>query len=175
MKRFVLVLFIVLAGCSPCSVRPMDLGYPTDRLNDLLDIVDAGITVSDRPYLGVWTGCSEWVRGEFRAGWPTAAGWMLGLAGGSIGVFPFDHDVAKGCPIGDPDYGRGLFGPKDCTARAFSCIKHVNVLFLGVALNVNWAEIPDFLVGWLGIDLRHDDGVYRYGSRADPAHAATGE
>ena len=100
---------------------------------------------------------------------------MIGLAGASVGVFPFDHNVAKACPVGDADYGRGLFGPEDRTARAMSCIKHVNVLFLGIALNVNWAEIPDFLVGWLGIDLRHDDGVYRYGSRAGPAAVGTRE
>jgi len=177
MKRSALALIIVAAlalqGCT----------YLGQRLKDAGEMADIGITVSEKPEFAAY-GCAF---GLLSGGYGHINGNLLGLAGGHVGLVPLKQDVWGLGPVGQE---RSVFAdgaPRHrCTGaicivqetpegmeKSSSCCHYLHLGFLGLAGNIHYKEILDFVLGFAGLDICNDDELVQASApRAEPPTTA---
>lgn len=165
------VIALMLQGCAVGR-------YFQYRVQDALDIVEAGVTVSTTPQIALyWNSLDLAV-----AGYSDFDGYLIGWGGRHVGFTKLHNkcyglivsreEVAWGDYKENPQllhkrYGGlaglpGLIGgvvqdghPLDSPA----CVHFFPHLgYVGIVWNLRWGEILDFVVGWTTIDLNQDDG-----------------
>ena len=160
---------VLAAASSGCA-------YLQHRLDDALEMVDVGLTVSAEPQLALYAD-------EFSllpVGYADVedAG-FIGIGGGAAGVS--QHDIyAYGLFIfgeewlwwdhsgtetgGEYIQGAGVIGVPfsiafcEVPGYAPASIHYIHLGWVGAAVNIRWIEIADFLLGWTTLDIIKDDG-----------------
>ena len=163
-----------LAASSGCM-------YLQNRGRDAAEMFDLGLTFSAKPQIGLYVNCPVIAP----IGYGHVDGYYAGVGGGKVGVMEHKQrnagllvwgyeknswqDPAKGGgkaqedqPVGLLAIARGERGEQPYKA---SCKHYFHLGWVGLTANISWLEIPDFLVGWFGVDLMGDDV---YGSEASP-------
>lgn len=163
-----------------CAYIPVAGPYLRDRGQDALDMFDIGFTFSPKPQFGLYANCPFTVP----VGAAKVDGYYVGIGGGKMGVVEHHQDAvglivdghervtwgSQGSPEGESggEYKVGLLGLNtDAEGNPVyrpQCTHYFHLGFFGVTGNINYKEIPDFFLGWLGIDLCGDDN--RAGRRA---------
>jgi hypothetical protein len=142
------------------------------RAEDFAEIVDLGITFTKKPTLSLYGSlASIWCIGYSRIN-----GHMLGMGGGQVGWISlstrcygaaytghesvmwgkkgrwrqYDHPMGLDAILGAPR----LPPPAYCPA----CTHYLHLLWVGVVLNLKYAEFLDFILGFTTFDLARDDG-----------------
>jgi len=176
MRRTVLPLVLALAlaaqGCT----------YLGDRLRDAAQMADIGITVSEKPEFAAYA-CAF---GLMSGGYGHINGKLLGLAGGRIGAVPLKNKVWGLGPVGREDLSiADAEEQRRCTGaicivrrtpegmvKSTSCCHYLHLGFIGLAGNLHYKEMLDFLLGFVGVDISGDDR--RTALREKPARAEAG-
>ncbi len=157
------------AGATGCA-------YLGNRGRDALDIVDTGILVSDhaRPdfaaFLNFWN--------LFPMGYAHVDGKLIGIGGGRAGIQDFRHVDSWGVlawgaeqravgPLNTgaerPRYDQGFVRLALGTERDppghqyFDCDRTFHLGWVGLHLRIKLDDLADFLTGWAGMDIMHDD------------------
>jgi len=167
-------VLLALAACAPgCSYVPVVGPYLNNRGRDALDMFDIGFTFSTKPQFGLYANCPFTVP----IGGAKVDGYYAGIGGGKIGVVEHHQDavglivtghekVTWGSPDSDEgesggDYKVGFLGLNtDMEGNPVyrpQCTHYLHLGFLGLTGNINYKEIPDFFLGWAGIDICRDD------------------
>jgi len=148
------------AGVPGCS-------YLRNRWRDTLDTLDVGFTFSTKPQFGLYANCPFMAP----AGFAKVDGYYAGIGGGKIGVMKHHQDAAALVLWGreDIEWGeaegksRGV-GPLGLSTTEEGnpeykpqCAHYLHLGFFGVTGNLNYREWPDFLLGWVGLDVAGDD------------------
>ena len=164
------MLAVAVGGLTGCT-------YMGSRGRDALDIFDVGVLVSDhvRPdfaaFMTFWN--------MFPMGYAHVDGKLIGVGGGRAGVQDFRHVhswgvVAWGAEqhsVGDPGgdvgaparYDQGFFrlalGAENRPVREsyFECDRTFVLGWVGLHLRVKLDDLADFVAGWFGADIMHDD------------------
>jgi len=159
----VLVVAVLMSGCA----------YMRDRGNDLMDVMDIGVTVSPEPKIGAYVGFQSLVG----LGYSNFEGQMLGLGGGNAGLMDaryhagalvlvgYENWQFAGSPARDTDTDIGLSmlngGGPDNIARFFTCPKFIHLGWVGLVVNCSPGQVVDLLLGFTTLDIGQDDGHLR--------------
>jgi LysM repeat protein len=162
------VIAVMLQGCAVAR-------YFQYRVQDAMDIVEVGVSVSTTPQLALY-----WNSLDLAVfGYSNFDGYLIGLGGRHPGVtrlhekcyglivsheevawgpYDADHPEALRTRIGGLAGLPGLvFGTK--TLDSPSCVHFFpHIGYVGLVWDLRWGQILDFIVGWTTIDLGHDDG-----------------
>jgi hypothetical protein len=161
-----LVLVALLAAAQGCS-------YPAHRLQDAAEMFDVGLTVSKKPQFSAYMNCPVIAP----IGYGKVDGAFVGVGGGKAGVMPH-HQKSSGLLVWgreqvswdtfDPEkadtlsvQGVGVLGLAENTGEdpyTVACIHYLHLGWVGVAANIRWLEIPDFVLGFVFLDPMRDDG-----------------
>ena len=165
---FVLVIVALAYACTGCA-------YVRYRAEDLLEVVDVGLTVTKTPQIGLYWNSLEIITG----GYSNVDGWFVGWGGGQIGVTRH-YNYCYGLGYAKETVGWGEFDKND---ESTLDVRYAGVLgivlppyrgrpsympacvhffphigYVGLVWNARWMEMADFLVGWTTIDIAGDDG-----------------
>jgi len=144
--------------------------YLRNRGRDALDMFDVGFTFSAKPQFGLYANCPF----TMPVGGAKVDGYYAGIGGGKVGVMEHHQDAAgvllagrERVTWGDAEgeaggeYDVGILGLNtDATGNPVyrpQCTHYFHLGFLGVTGNINYKDIPDFFLGWLGVDICGDD------------------
>jgi len=155
-----LLAAMLLASTAGCA-------YLKNRWRDTLDTLDVGFTFSTKPQFGIYANCPFLAP----AGYAKVDGYYAGIGGGKLGVMKHHQDAAALVLWGreDIEWGEGSgqargVGPLGLsTTREGNpdykpqCAHYLHLGFVGVTGNLNYREWPDFLLGWIGLDVAGDD------------------
>lgn len=168
------VALLALAACAPgCSYLPVVGPYLSNRGQDALDMFDLGFTFSGKPQFGLYANCPFTVP----VGGAKVDGYYAGIGGGKIGVVEHHQDALGLIVTGHEkvtwgsqdteegesggDYKVGLLGLNtDAEGNPVyrpQCTHYLHLGFIGVTGNINYKDIPDFFLGWFGLDICKDD------------------
>ena len=185
MKRMLLQTMAGLAICTVLSGCASP--YLKDRGNDLADVFDIGITVSEKPQfrldfqpflftlgysdvegqlIGVGSRC--WGVNDFES-----KGWGAVLTGeGVYGTGPFNSsDPRQYWPVNDPEnapeerpvYGMGLIpaaqGDEVLWTKYVECNKGIHLGWVGIHVPCRPLDLVDFVLGFTTLDIMQDDTV----------------
>jgi len=163
-----------LAACAPgCANIPVVGPYLNNRGRDALDMFDLGFTFSGKPQFGLYANCPFTVP----VGGAKVDGYYAGIGGGKIGVVEHHQDavglivtghekVTWGSPDDEGgetggDYKIGFLGLNTDTegnpVYRPQCTHYLHLGFVGITVNINYKEIPDFLLGLFTLDICKDD------------------
>jgi len=159
------------------SLGSTGCAYLGNRGRDALDIFDAGILVSDhsRPdfaaFLDFWN--------LFPIGYAHVEGKLIGIGGGRVGIQEFRHLDSWGVlvvgaeqravgplePGADvpPRYDQGIVRliagaeRKPPFHQYFDCDRTFHLGWVGLHLRIKLDDLADFVTGWAGLDIMHDD------------------
>ncbi len=159
---------VVLAGLEGCT-------YMRHRGADARQMIDLGATVTPKPYFS-FHACGM---GIVSAGVGRCDGDFYGLGGDrfgktrhfhrDIGLIAWSYDEIGWGDAVDPEkpetlerFHIGPVGylnyPERKPPYAFACLHYLHLGYAGLAFNVRWGEMADFLLGWTTFDLCGDDG-----------------
>ncbi len=162
----------------PSSPSSSYLGH---RIEDLMDVVDAGITISLKPNFAAYYDLTPFIP----IGYGEVDGYFVGLGGGkfgfmrhyerSVGVLAwgreevgfgeFSHDDPKSLNfqrVGIAGIVHGLVeGWVPVADYAPTCLHYVHLGWVGAVGNLRYLQMVDFVLGWTGIDICFDDGKER--------------
>jgi hypothetical protein len=172
------VVAVVGSGCSRV--------YFQNRLNDALDLVEPGITFSEKPGFMVFTDCYS----AIPIGFSYVEGKKIGLGNRQFGVLDYEHKAWGVLALGSYKQGVGKFNPEDPhQARKdqrlaktwptysmgavglmihwnphpfpafFECDKSIHIGWVGLSLKYRWLDLADFILGWTTLDFMGDDLV----------------
>lgn len=164
-----LVLALVLLTSSGCT-------YLKYRGEDLLEIVDVGVTLSVKPGFALY----GWGVSIAPGGVGYVDGVFVGWGGGQIGITRhYLRAVGVGI-IGYEEIGWGKFDLEDrrtlhrtvqgiaglplallwrgSAAYTPACVHHIHLGWVGLVANARYMEMVDFLLGWTTLDIAGDDG-----------------
>jgi hypothetical protein len=154
----------VLLSCTGCA-------YVQNRGNDLLDVVDVGVTVSKEPGVAVYAGFLN----ILSLGYSDVDGVLLGTGGRHVGAVDFRQnagglllwgyeqfgyedfdadDSDSPPPWGVAVAGRGRRPPR---GQIINCPKMVHLGWIGLTLNCKFGELADLLLGLTTFDFMGDD------------------
>lgn len=154
------------AGLALCAAAT-GCSYLRNRWRDTLDTLDVGFTFSKKPQFGIYANCPFMAP----AGYAKVDGYYAGIGGGKVGVMEYHQDAAAAVLWGreEVEWGekkgqaRGV-GPLGLSTTAKGnpdykpqCAHYLHLGFIGVTGNLNYREWPDFLLGWIGLDVAGDD------------------
>ncbi len=162
----VLVIAAMLATMPGC-------GYLSNRSRDAAEMFDVGCTFSKKPQLGLYMNCPM----ILPIGYGHVDGYYAGVAAGRVGAMKHtqrnaglllwgrenntwaDGGDGGGEEVEDQQVGvLGLAAErKSDVPYKPSCKHYFHLGWFGVTANVRWPEIPDFLLGWVGLDISRDD------------------
>lgn len=161
----VALVLMTLQGCT----------YMKNRGDDALQVADIGLTFSNRPYLSAYVcgfGAISFGAGSFDGhflGWGgDAVSWQR-LYHRDIGLGPWSYsEIGWGDSL-DPQkpetleqWYAGLIGwfqhPPRRPAYGVACVHYLHLGWFGFVGNLRYAEMIDFLTGWVGYDFCGDDG-----------------
>jgi len=183
------VLLCLTQGCA----------YLQNRVNDAVEVIDIGVTVSDSPCLSGFVIFPPIHLTLVGIG--MVDGWFTGLGGGrlqafcpyyqnSIGLGVWGEETvsfgksAKDLPLNNEEelrkqatfYRSGLFGlmqgPLPTEDYWISCPHYVHIGFVGAVFSPRYSEIADFFLGWLLIDINGDDVAGETPAVAPPSSGA---
>ncbi len=163
------MLGCILAGSAGCT-------YLTHRGQDALDMVDLGVTITEKPCVGLYANCLD----IFPLGYSNVDGRFVGWGGGQMGATRH-RNRCWGFAYGYQEVGWGEFDPEDPSTihrhyagllgmvfgppqhdpgYAPACVHFLPHLgYVGLVWNLRYQEVLDFLLGWTTFDLAGDDGV----------------
>jgi hypothetical protein len=184
----VVLLFAVIIASSGCT-------YLRARGRDALDIMDIGITVTDKwtPDFGLY--------GDFfqltPIGFTHIDGKVLGIGNRQIGLMDYENKSWGVILWGSDMKGTGIFNPedphqarpsqRDATERPrfntgavrmiaqgepgpwtmfFECDRGIHLGWIGVHFSVRPLDLVDFILGWTTLDIMGDDDAIPLGRRA---------
>lgn len=144
--------------------------YLDNRWRDALDMFDIGFTFSLKPQFGLYANCPF----TMPIGGAKVDGYYVGIGGGKLGVMEHKQDavgvlvagrerVTWGDASGESggEYNVGLLGlntdGEGNPVYRPQCTHYFHLGFIGLTGNVNYKDIPDFFLGWFGIDICADD------------------
>lgn len=162
---FVLACAGVVLGGGGCT-------YVRHRAEDMVEMVDLGFSFSSEPQFSLYGSLAS----VACLGYSDFDGTVLGLGGGFVGKVGHANECA-----GLMWYGRekvtwkqsgryhryrhpqGLSAIMDSPrwpgpAYFPACVHYVHVGWMGVVANARYAEMLDFLLGFIFIDIARDDG-----------------
>ncbi len=169
----VAALGLALVACSGCAAG---LEYGKYRVQDALDVVDVGLTVTAKPCIGLYWNSLD----VFPVGYSYIDGYFVGWGGGQIGVTRHFNEC-WGLGIGHEEIGWGKEFDKDDPDTMYtrysgilgtvvaphktnpgytpSCVHFFpHVGFIGLVWNARYMEMADFVLGWTTLDIAGDDG-----------------
>ncbi len=168
-----LCLLAAVAVAPGCAYVPVVGPYLRNRGQDALDMFDIGFTFSLKPQFGLYANCPF----TMPVGLAKVDGYYAGIGGGKFGVMEH-HQASAGLLLAgrervtwgsaDSDEGQsggdytiGLLGLNtDVEGKPVyrpQCTHYFHLGFIGVTGNVNYKDIPDFFLGWFGLDICGDD------------------
>ena len=169
-------VLLASSGCAHTYIPGSpSTSYWGQRLEDMMDMGDFGLTLSIKPGIALYKGFPP----ILTIGYGHVDGLFVGLGGGKLGIMPY-HQRSVGTliageeavgfgdfDVSDPetvDFARtGLMGcaegPAPGPDRIFSCVHYLHFGFVGVVASARWYQIIDFALGFLGADIGFDDGV----------------
>jgi len=181
-RRWSVVLVLVgllfaLQGCQ--SLGPVGT-YFQHRAEDMLEVVDVGLTYSDTPQFAFYWNSLD----AFPIGYSDFDGWFIGWGGGQLGMTRL-YNNCWGLGYGYEKVGWGDFdkndestlyirsagiigiivgattdAPDPAPSYTPACVHFFpHVGYLGFVWNARYMEMVDFALGWFGIDICGDDGV----------------
>jgi hypothetical protein len=163
----VVVLGVIAAAGQGCS-------YLRDRGDDAAQMFDFGLTFSKKPQFSAYMNCPVIAP----LGYGKVDGYFVGMGGGKVGAMKH-HQESSGLLVWgreevswesfDPEQadtlsvqGVGVLGLAEGQegekAYTPACIHYLHLGWIGIAANVRWLEIPDFLLGFFLLDPMGDDG-----------------
>jgi len=170
LRRLVALLCVLAgaAGQSGCAIT-----YLRNRGQDALDMFDIGVTFTAKPQFGLYANCPFTVP----IGGAKVDGYYAGIGGGRVGIVEHHQDavglivtghekVTWGSPDSEGgesggDYKVGLLGfNTDAEGKPVyrpQCTHYLHLGFIGLTANINYKDIPDFFLGWFGLDIVGDD------------------
>jgi len=169
-----LLALLALAACAPgCANIPVVGPYLSNRGRDALDMFDIGVTITPKPQFGLYANCPFTVP----VGGAKVDGYYAGIGGGKIGIVEHHQDSLGLIVTGhekvtwgsaDDEGGQsggdlkiGLLGLNmDAEGNPVyrpQCTHYFHLGFVGVTGNINYKDIPDFFLGWFGLDICGDD------------------
>jgi len=165
-KAFIMLITAILSSTTGCA-------YFINRGNDLLDTFDIGITVSEKPKIGIYTAYLNLAT----FGYSNFDGTLVGLgdrnvgavkareqAGGIIfwGYEQFGYeDFNVNDPESPPTWKVGLAGlaegPPPPGKQAINCPKILHLGWIGLTFNPKFGQMLDFILGLTTLDIMGDD------------------
>jgi hypothetical protein len=156
-------LAVALPGC----------GYLRNRGRDAAEMFDVGLTFSKKPQLGLYMNCPVIAP----IGYGKVDATYAGVGGGKVGVTEHQQrnaglllwgretntwtDTAGDGSVAGEDQQVGVVGlaggPSGKAPYKPACKHYFHLGWIGMTANVRWLEIPDFLLGWVGVDISRDD------------------
>ena len=155
---------LVVQGCS----------YARYRINDAKQMGDFGLTFSKKFQFSAYMNCPVIAP----LGYGNVDGYFVGVGNNQTGVTQF-HQKSKGALIwGSEEVNWSSFDPKDADSLhvqgvgvlglaerktsdqpyKVACLHYFHLGWVGIVANVHWLEIPDFGLGFVGLDPMGDDG-----------------
>lgn len=165
-RRFAAVLLLVLA-CSATGCK-----FAKCRLDDAIEMFDIGISLSAKPCISAYACGVSLITGGFSK----FDGVVIGTGGGFIGIVHHQNQCLGLLVAGTEtliwQQGRHRRTYKHLQGyQAFMAAKHpwppayfpacthyLHLLYVGAVGNLRYAEMLDFLFGFLGFDMAMDDG-----------------
>jgi len=170
---------LILLGFSGCS-------YLQHRGEDLLDMMDIGITWSTKPGFAAYYDLTPFVP----IGVSYVDGHFVGVGGGQVGVMRhfqknigvvvwgqeevgFGPGFDKNKPetvdfqrVGAIGVAQGLAEGRLPRPDYFpTCLHYIHLGYVGAVGNLRYLQMLDFLLGWTTLDICFDDGVKRGGAK----------
>lgn len=162
-------LILLLAG----ALSSTGCAYFINRGNDLVDVFDVGITVSEKPQIGLY---ASWLN-LVPVGYSNFDGTLIGLADRNVGavkarekaagvlVWGYEQfgyeDFNVNDPESPPQWGVGLAGlaegPLPPAGQTANCPKLLHLGFIGLSINCKVGQLVDFILGWTTLDVMGDD------------------
>jgi hypothetical protein len=165
-RRFA-ALALLLAAMSATGCQ-----YAKHRLDDALEMFDIGISLSGKPCLSVYACGVSFITG----GISKFDGVVVGMGGGFIGIVGHQNECfglitagtehlvwTKGRKKRDYRHMQGwqatLSAGKIYPPAYFpACTHYLHLFYFGLVGNLRYAEMLDFMFGFLGFDMAMDDG-----------------
>jgi len=157
------ILASSLSGCA----------YMTHRGEDALAIFDVGFTFSAKPHFAAYCGFNSLFGlgyaefdgkyfgiGNQNAGWMDARmheGGMLLEGYEQYGYREFNPEKPDSLKVYGVGVGMLNHDLRENVLQAMECPKFVHVGWIGFNLNCKIGQMVNFLVGWTGVDLAHND------------------
>jgi hypothetical protein len=167
----------LLVGLALLAAAGGGCTYLRHRGEDLLDVVDLGVTAS------IWPGFALYADGVsvLPGGISYVDGYFVGIGGGRAGAMRHYETCWGLIAVGHETHGWGDFrkGDPSTLHRQFvgvlglplfpvvqsrpsympACVHYLHLGFVGVVANARYMEVVDFIVGWTTLDLACDDGT----------------
>ncbi|MBI4881420.1 MAG: thioredoxin family protein [Planctomycetes bacterium] len=167
-------LMIVLASVLAAGALEGCSYFPS-RADDALEMFDLGLTFSKTPQFSAYMNCPVIAP----IGYGSVDGYYAGMGGGGLGVMKHHQESAGLLVWGREEVGWDEFDPEDADTLSVqgvgvlglaeepaseepytvACIHYFHLGWVGLAANVRWLEIPDFLAGLFFLDPLGDDGA----------------
>ena len=157
------VLMLGLTGCN----------YLKYRYEDFIEINDLGFTFTKTPQFSAYINCPTVIP----IGYGKVDGYFVGFGQGKTGIMRHKHDVSgmlfwgkesssytafdesEADTLSVQDVGLlGLTMHNETAKKKPVCIHYLHLGWMGVVWNLRWADIPDFFLGFAGLDFQQDDG-----------------
>ena len=167
-KGVLLLAFAVLMGaCEGCS-------YVQHRLDDVTEMFDLGLTFSKKPQFSAYMNCPVIAP----IGYGKVDGYFVGMGGGKVSAMKHRQESSGLLVWGREEVSWESFDPEQAGTLSVqgvgvlglaegqtgddpytvACIHYLHLGWVGIAANVRWLEIPDFLLGLFFLDPIGDDG-----------------
>jgi len=160
------ILLVSMFLCSGCA-------YLANRGNDALDVLDIGVTASKDPKFALYASDFSIIS----IGYSNVDGTLVGIGGREVGAMPVRHHAGAVVLYGyerfgyedfdmqDPDspekWRVGLIGllegPLPPKHQFANVPRMLHLGWIGLALNIRFGELADFILGLTTIDIMHDD------------------
>jgi len=171
--RTTLLLAVTLTAASGCAELAT---YARHRGEDLLDVMDLGVTWSAEPGFALYYDLTPFI--PIGVGYTN--GWFAGLGFGALRFGDRFYEHSMGFIFwGEEEVGWGEFDPFDRETVNVnqagilglfsgeppgpdyfpSCLHYVHLGYVGFVLNLRYLQAVDFLLGWFTVDVCFDDGV----------------
>ncbi len=147
--------------------------YLQNRGNDALDVLDIGVTASQKPKFALYASDLNIIA----IGYSNVDGTLVGIGGRKVGVMPVRHHA--GCIVlygyeqfgyedfimEDPEsperWRVGLIalfeGPPPPKGQIANIPRMLHLGWIGVAFNVRLGELVDLILGFTTLDIMKDD------------------
>ena len=163
----------LLLGAVAIAVATQGCGYFRHRGQDAKDMFDVGLTFSSKPQFAAYTNCPI----IFPIGYGKVDGSFVGVGGrkagvmkhkeSSTGLLLWGREEVSWEKAGENDpkslqtEDQGLLGlataEEENRIRTPACKHYLHLGWIGLVGNIRWLEIPDFFLGWVGLDITGDD------------------
>jgi len=167
-----LVRWLVVLGLMGLVLSSTGCKYIQYRAEDMVEMLDIGVTFSGEPNLGLYACFASIVC----LGFSDVDGWFFGMGGGQLGLIRHKNKCygAMYSGVEDVVWGRGrhrrhykhpmgmnaVLGGRRLPPPAYcpACTHYLHLGFIGAVANAKYAEMIDFIIGFSTLDIACDDG-----------------